>query len=427
MRYTLRCQFCGAKFDDDGFILECPNKHKPALLVTDYSTKRFDPNKRALGIHRYQSWLPTLRDVPSSVTTVTYQSQWLSRITNLPNLWIAFNGYWPEKGAKLESATFKELEVYSILSRIPKNDNRILVISSAGNTAAAFARICSQKKFPCLIVIPENGIHKMKFVNPLDPYVKFVSLVGSADYHDAIAIADRISRLDGFFSANSVKNVARRDGAGTSLLNAVETIGRLPDYYFQAISSGSGAIAVHEAAKRIIGDGRFGQKLPRLMLSQNYPFIPIFLSWKSKQPQLIKINCDEAKKNSRQIVAHVLSNQQPPYSIKGGIFDILSESQGNMLVANNLETLHAIELFKSSEGIDIDPASGVAFATLINATKHGQIDRHKLVLLHITGGGWYRYGLDNKLVLAKPDLQMDLHNTSMEETLDKVLKLSCKN
>jgi len=62
----------------------------------------------------------------------------------------------------------------------------------------------------------------------------------------------------------------------TAMLNAVESIGRLPDYYFQAIGSGARAIAAHEGAKRLLEDLRFGRTLPRLMLSQNRPFTPIY-------------------------------------------------------------------------------------------------------------------------------------------------------
>ena len=82
--------------------------------------------------------------------------------------------------------------------------------------------------------------------------------------------------------------------------------------------------AVHEA-RQLISDGQFGQKLPRLMLSQNFPFVPIYQAWKSQQRQL---ECSlDSKQQVKQIVADVLSNQRPPYAIKGGVFDILKESQ----------------------------------------------------------------------------------------------------
>jgi cysteate synthase len=422
-QYLLKCQICDNRFDDDGFVLECATSHEPSLLVTHYATKQFKCDEHAEGIYRYRSWLPIVRTLGNSSRTITYQSERMSRIAGLPNLWIAFNGYWPEKGASLETATFKELEVYSVLSRIPERHSKVLVVASAGNTGAAFARICSQNKFSCLVIVPEIGLHRMRFIEPFEPCVKIVSLDDPADYNDAIALAHHVSQLNGFFSAGGVKNVAARDGLGTTMLNAVETIGRLPQYYFQAIGSGTGGIAVHECAKRLIADGRFGQDLPRLILSQNLPFIPIFRSWKLRQRELIKFSNNEGKKEIQQITAHVLSNQQPPYSIRGGVFDILNESRGDMLTVENLEVHYAMDLFEESEGIDIDPAAGVALASLFKAAASGQIDREALVLLHITGGGWYRHQTDHNLIPAKPALKIDEHKVLTEKTVEKVIGL----
>jgi cysteate synthase len=417
--YTVKCQFCGTTVEDDGFILECPIKHEEtALLITDYSAKRFEPAPLGEGIFRYHTWLPIRHPLHSAGKTVTYQSQKLCHRLGLPNLWIAFNGYWLEKGAVLETTTFKELEAYAVLSRLPERHSRALVVASAGNTAAAFASVCSQNRIPCLLVVPTSGLAKLTFRAPLDPCVKIVSLI-DADYDDAIQFADTISQLDRFFPEGGVKNIGRRDGIGTTMLNAVETIGQLPDYYFQAIGSGAGAIAVHEAAKRLVCEGQFGRKLPRLMLSQNFPFMPIYHAWKAQERQLFN---PDGKQQVRQIFAAVLSNQCPPYAVKGGVFDALSESQGDMLFANNLEAMQAMALFQESEGVEIEPAAGVAFASLLKAIRDDRIDRHAFVLLHITGGRCQDY-INRTLYLVEPTLQLTENELSMPKTLEKLVGL----
>src|SRR5690242_10666492 len=103
---------------------------------------------------------------------------------------------------------------------------------------------------------------------------------------------------------------------------------------------------------------------------------------------------DEGKKLIQQTTARVLSNMAPPYSVKGGIFDVLKESQGEMFAVDGSEACYAMQLFEEAENIDIDPAAGVTFATLLKATTYRLIDRKALVLLHITGGGWNRLWLD---------------------------------
>ena len=422
-RYELRCQSCGGTFEDDGFLLECSTQHEPALLVTEYRDKRFEPDTYAEGIFRYRKWLPGTRVLSGAGSSVTYKSEKLNYIIGLPNMWVVFNGHWPEKGAALETPTFKDLEAWAVLSRIPEQHEGVLVIASAGSTAAAFARVCSLNKVPCLIIIPEAGLPNLQFPEGTDPCVKIISLTGFTDYSDAIALADRVSRIDGFFSGGGVKNVARRDGLGTTMLNAVETIGQVPDYYFQAVGSGAGGIAAYQAAKRLVEDGRFGKKLPRLMLSQNLPFVPIYLSWKSCRRELIGINDDDGKKQIQQVAAPVLTNRRPAYSMRGGVFDILTETQGDMLTADNFETRHAKQLFEEAEGIDIDPAGAVAFATLIKTARYDGIERDAVVLLNITGGGRHRQRLDKRLIAARPALEFSEKDILLGETLERIVEL----
>ena len=422
--YRLRCRGCDGMFEDDRFVLECPMQHdEPALLVPEYRDKRFEPDARAEGMFKYRRWLPGTRALSGAGSSVTYKSEKLNRLVGLSNMWVVFNGYWPEKGATLETTTFKELEAWSVLSRIPEQHAGVLVVASAGNTAAAFARACSLNEIPCLIVIPEAGLPCLRFSSDIDPCVKIVSLTGFADYYDAIVLADRVSQTDGFFPEGGVKNVAKREGLGTPVLNAVETIGRLPDYYFQAIGSGAGGIAAYDAAKRLAEDGRFGHEPPRLMLSQNLPFVPIYMSWKSRRRELVEIDDDDGKKQIQQISAQVLSNRRPAYSVRGGVFDALTETRGDMLTADNFEALHASRLFEETEGIDIDPAGAVAFATLLKAARYDGIEKEAQVLLNITGGGRHRRQLDNELIVARPALELDEGEVLLDRALDKIADL----
>jgi cysteate synthase len=310
-----------------------------------------------------------------------------------------------------------------VLSRLPSDNSRILVIASAGNTGAAFVRACSMNDIPCVVVLPEAGLNALHFPEMIKPCVKIVSLVGFTDYLDAITLANRVAALDGFFPEGGVRNVARVDGLGTTILSAVEAIGRLPHFYLQAIGSGAGGIGVYEMAKRLVADGRFGERLPRLLLSQNLPFVPIYMSWKSGRRALLDIDAEDGKKQIQQIAAHVLSNRKPPYAVRGGVFDILTETGGDMLAADNLEVLHASRLFEETEGIDIDPASAVAFATLLKAARYGPITREAIVLLNITGGGRYRQRLDRALVPARPALELDEREILLDGTLDRVVSL----
>jgi len=417
MKYKLVCAACGFQMDDDGFLLSCPRAHAPALLSTFYSSRTLKCDERAEGMYRYQCWLPNGKRLASAGASVTYQSQRLNAILRLPNLWIAFSGYWPERGAALETATFKDLEVCGVLSRIPTRRFRALVVASAGNSAAAFGWSCSENEIPCLIVVPESGMSRMRFAGRLHSCVKIICLTGRAGYSDAISLTEKISREEGFVCEGGMKNVGRRDGMATAMLAATEAMGKLPDYYFQAIGSGAGAIAAHEAAKRLVGDSRFGRDLPRLMLSQNAPFAPIVDSWKAGRREFLELGPVVAGASVETIVASVLSNQRPPYSMAGGIFDVLKESRGDMMAVCNEEVLEAMNLFERCEGIDIEPAAGVALASLIKAASSGEIAPKAAVLLHITGGGSRKREMENSLEPAPADLEISIQEVGSEASL----------
>ncbi|HZT34280.1 MAG TPA: cysteate synthase [Nitrososphaera sp.] len=424
--YNLKCLACQASYEDDGSRLHCERDHEPAFLVTEYKQKLFTCDTTCAGIFRYRNWLPIQRILPCATGAsglVTYQSKRLSRLTGLPNLWLTFNGYWPEKGAHAETATFKELEAYAVLARLPEKQRKILVISSAGSTAAAFALICSRYHFPCLVLVPSTGWQKMSFTEPLHACVKLVELKARADYSDAITLAERVACLEGFQLEGGAKNVGRRDGLGVVLLNAVEAIGRLPDYYFQAIGSGAGGIAVHQMAQRLMQDGRFGQVFPRLMLSQNSPFAPMYDAWHAHRREIFPLSENESKERIQHITASVLSNRNPPYATRGGVFDVLTESHGDMLIASNYQVEQAMNVFHECEGIDIDPAAGVALATLLKAASAGRIERDASILLNITGGGWRHCQQRARTYSASPVLQIEMEELALERTLDKIKEL----
>ena len=211
-----------------------------------------------------------------------------------------------------------------------------------------------------------------------------------------------------FYAEGGAKNIARRDGMGTIVLSAVITIGRIPDYYFQAVGSGTGAIAAWEANMRLIEDGRYGSNLMRLMVSQNAPFLPMYDAWRAGSREMLPYDETKAHRDAAIINAKVLSNRKPPYSIAGGLYDALKATKGTILQATNLQEQKAQRIFQEAEGIDIHPAAAVALATLIKEIQSGNIDRKATIMLNITGGGEARYKADKEITYLKPSVVFPL-------------------
>ena len=401
--YILESRCCGAKFADANWELDCPNRDGAALIFANYAKKQLEVKEHQPGLYKFADWLPVCRMLEGSGAPVTYKSEGLAKELGLSNLYITFNGCWPEKGAEMKTGTFKECEAFSVCARVNGNGDKIMVVASAGNTARAFARVCSENKIPLLLCVPEDCLDAIWSVRPLDACVKLVATAKGSDYFDAIHLSNVICGLDNFYPEGGAKNVARRDGMGTTVLSAVTTIGRIPDYYFQAIGSGTGAIAAWEANMRFIADGRFGNHLMKLMVSQNIPFTPMYDAWKAGSRDLLPLDDNLARQQAEEICAKVLSNRKPPYSLKGGLFDALTATGGDIFAVTNEEAAKAGRLFEQSEGIDIEPAAAVAVASLQQAVAQGRVEKDAVVMLNITGGGIRRFKLENKVYYKTPD------------------------
>ena len=423
--YKLRCVSCGRTYEDDGdgFFLACAAKHPASLLRSEYVESTLALREDAVGVLRFSQWLPRKREIADSPLPAVYHSTGLGRALGLDNLHIVFNGYWPEKGAFMETCTFKELEAPGVCGRIDRGSSSRLVVSSAGNTARAFLKVCSENDIDLVVVVPEEGIPCLWSCGEIGESVQVVAVTGGADYFDAIEVGNALSGLEGYFPEGGAKNVGRRDGMGIAFLAAVVSIGELPDHYFQAVGSGTGGIAAWEAAERLLKDGGYGPTRVKLHLAQNSPFTIMTDAWNEGSRSLPEVDEAEAKKRIESVHAHVLSNRRPPYSVAGGVYDVLSESGGHMYSVTNREAQRFGLLFNREEGCDLDPAAEVAVAALAQAVQMGRVRRGDRVVLNITGGGYRRLRTDKQIRYRDPDLTVDIRDFHPQTVAEKLASL----
>ncbi len=389
--YELECVATGRRFEDTGWTLEDRMCGTPSLVRAIYAKKQLEVASDDLGIYKFHDWLPIHRMLHGSAAPVTWKSTGLASRLGLENLWITFSGWNPARGARMTTCSFKETEAYSVCARIPEDEERILVVASAGNTARAFAKVCSDNGIPLLLSVPADNLDALWFEEPLAPCVRLIASERGSDYFDAIRLSSLALKSKRFFAEGGAKNVARRDGMGTTMLSAATTIGEIPDYYFQAVGSGTGAIAAWEANMRLVEDGRWGNKKCRLIVSQNAPFVPMFDAWRTGSRTMLEYEDNRARRDAEIIDAKVLSNRRPPYGLAGGLYDVLRDTDGDIVVATNAAARRAAALFAETEGVDIHPAAAIATASLMKAVADGRMERDKIVMLNVTGGGEQLY------------------------------------
>ncbi len=142
----------------------------------------------------------------------------------------------------------------------------------------------------------------------------------------------------------------------------------------------------------------------------------MYNAWKAGRREIIPdIDMKDAKKQIEETYATVLTNRAPPYSITGGLYDALVDTDGIMYAITREEALEAKALFESLEGIDILEPSAVAAASLLKAVEAGNVEKDDVILLNIAGGGFKRLKEDFTLFQVEPEVTVSSSEVSLDE------------
>ncbi|MCX6091989.1 MAG: cysteate synthase [Candidatus Bipolaricaulota bacterium] len=383
MKLCIVCTKCGDTLPPLAHVCpRCPD----ALPRAEYAEKRFVLQDRG-DIFRFAAWLPAEATVETTIGPTVFRSEQLAETLGLTELSVAFSGYAPEVTARNVTGTFKDFEALPTLLYLREHGATGVVLASAGNTARAFAYAAGVLGFPTTIVVPEAAAASVWVPARPTEDVRLIVLAKSTDYAAAIRLAGAIAARYGIHPEGGARNVARRDGMGTTILEYARIERRLPRHYVQAVGSGTGAIAAWEAALRLQATGEFGDPAPRLHLAQNVPFTPIHDAWTAGEEIEPERDVEGQLRRIAAIAAPVLANRTPPFALEGGVRAALRATGGHTYAVTNSEIETAQRLFEEREGLRIGPESGAALAALCQGLARGWIDRAESVLLHVTGNG----------------------------------------
>jgi cysteate synthase len=388
--FDLACRSCGKIYPADGYHLLCTTCGRDAFLFTRYRDPyqlRGDENS----FSSYSDWLPFTKVVGEpGPLMATIRAPELGDKVGLDDLWITISGFVPEVGAEFATGTFKETEALGVLSRVKEQTDKVLIISSAGNAARAFLEHSIRLEFPMIIVIPESASPEM-MVSTAKSGGREPLLIRMRDavFMDAIRFVDSaVAEFpDQLVLEGGAFNVGRRDAMGVIFLHAVRRMGSLPRWYVQAVGSGTGAVAAWEASKRLAGFGMAEDTGMHCLLVQNEPFTPMVDAWNAGSRRVVALSEKDARERLAQVRARVLSNAQPPYAVRGGVYDTLTQSRGAMASVNNKQIDAAAKLAHETLGFTPCPAASAAMAGLCDALKSGRIRKDERVMLHLTGAG----------------------------------------
>ena len=117
-KYKLMNVADGRIFDDKGWILDDPEGKAPSLVRAVFEQKQLHVGDDSLGLYKFADWMPIQRLLENPSCPITYKSEKLAKKLGLNSLYITFSGWWPERGARMTTCSFKETEAYSVCARL---------------------------------------------------------------------------------------------------------------------------------------------------------------------------------------------------------------------------------------------------------------------------------------------------------------------
>ena len=398
MKGYLTCINCGKKFDIYKYVNQCD---ECGNIVRSFYNTKLHAEKDLKGIWKFKDWMPVkkipkiFQDFPAGY--LIYKSDKISKFMGLKKLYIAYSGTYTNEGIKYNiTGTFKDIEAQGVIARwisSSDTDNKVVVISSDGNFASSFLYYAGILGIKTILVTTKDALENRicKFEGGKYDFKNLMIIsISDGDYFDAIELSSKLcSHNDRLVLEGGAKNVGRRDAVGTIILEFLYKFSSIPNHYFQATGSGVGVVAVYDTLWRLIKSGLISShNLTSIHPVQNAPFDPIRRAWRKMSREIPEdfTDFETSLKFQRSVLAHVLTNRRPFYSQKGGIYDILKETNGDTFSVTNEEIKYWTQKFNELEEYQTTYEGGVSIAGVWKAFEERKIEPSDMILVHITAG-----------------------------------------
>lgn len=280
------------------------------------------------------------------------------------------------------TGTFKDVAASLAATVFRENGVKEFCVASTGNTATAYSRYLALAGIDFTVFVP-------KCVNQ-DTVEAILShgqnvMVCDGDYSYAKKRAAAFHEDNGvMISAGNIDPI-RVEAKKTMVFEFLRQLGRVPDVYIQAVSGGTGPIALEKGVGEVVSV--FPEvKLPRIILVQQDTCDPMVQGWENA------VNTDfmegwEKKYpviDNPQTIVSILSTGNP------GMFPVVApivrKSGGTFLRVEESGLATVARTAKEHREVYLGPASAVCLSGFYKALEAGEIHNGETVLVN-TGEG----------------------------------------
>lgn len=278
--------------------------------------------------------------------------------------------------------TFKDIAASMAASVLKEIGVDNYCIPSTGNSATAYGKYLALAGINAAIFMPENA--EIASQAEISSYGQQVYRA-QGDYAFAKKMAGEFATKHKIpISAGNIDPI-RIESKRTMVFEWLRQIGKMPDVYVQAISGGTGPLAIDKAVREL-KKYRSDIQLPKMLLVQSNKCDPMVQAWENA----VKNNFPDGFEKDYPII----DNPQTKISILAtgnpGTYPIIAKlvhsCNGNFYRINEEKTVDMAQLIAFERKIHIGPASAVAFLGFFKALDNNEIQNGQIVLINMGEG-----------------------------------------
>ncbi|MCK9208636.1 MAG: pyridoxal-phosphate dependent enzyme [Salinivirgaceae bacterium] len=394
-KFYLHCTQCGYDVPDFGewfgHMQKCP---KCGCTVVDVQYNRDNKeikdlinakNGEATSVWHYFDFLP-LNDISNAISRgegVIPLDNWKfleNYAKKTYGLTIKVHAY--RNDLNQGTGTFKDVAAAVAASVLKENGVKEYCVASTGNIANAFAHYLAEAGISLSVFVPNDAlIANEAEVNSYGQRLYRVD----GDYALAKKVAAEYSQKFKVLMSGGNTDPMRVEAKKTMVFEWLRQIGEVPNVYVQALSGGTGPIAIEKAYKDLKGLGLV-DKMPRFIMVQPSGCAPMTHGWEKAKEQ----GFPEGWLNQYPIYENPVTKVPTLATGKPGTYPIIAklvkETSGEIIEFNETYLVDVARLIAFETTVRIGPAAAIAVGGFFESLHQGHIKEDDHVLINVGEG-----------------------------------------
>ncbi|MDD3860567.1 MAG: pyridoxal-phosphate dependent enzyme, partial [Bacteroidales bacterium] len=288
-KYYLKCVKCehitpdfGTWFEQNQVCPECGSKHSEVWYNSDYKELPYIIKGNPDSFWQYFYYLPLEKReniISRHEGSVPVQQWWFLEDFVKETYGIDITVYVYRNDMNGGTGTFKDVAAALAASILKEQDIKHYCVASTGNTATSFAKYLAIAGVNCSVFIPDNALKASEaFISSFGQRVFRVN----GDYSKAKSLAAEYSKkYDILISSGNIDPI-RVEAKKTMVFEWLRQLEKIPDVYIQAISGGTGPIAIDKGIREIKSVYP-DLKNPRFIMVQPDKCDPMVRAWENAE------------------------------------------------------------------------------------------------------------------------------------------------